>query len=118
LAITTACQHPKEAFAVIQWLQSPANQLITYKDVQLFPSAISALNDPSLHQPEAFYGGEDTTTIFAQAAKQVPVAYYGPENDIVGTAFSDQLSLVEFQGKNPDQAWNAAQQEAQREMLR
>jgi cellobiose transport system substrate-binding protein len=118
LAITTACQYPKEAFAVIQWLQSPANQLIGYKDLQLFPSAISDLNNPNLHQPEAFFGGEDTTTVFAQAARNVPLSYYGPENDVVAAAFTDQLSLVEFQAKNPDQAWNDAQQEAQRELLR
>jgi cellobiose transport system substrate-binding protein len=118
LAITTACQYPKEAFAVVQWLQSPANQVLDYKGVQLFPSAISDLNDPGLHQSEAFYGGQDTTTIFAQSARQVPLSYYGPENDVVAAAFTDQLSLVEFQAKNPDQAWNDAQQEAQREMLR
>ncbi|TMD65251.1 MAG: extracellular solute-binding protein [Chloroflexi bacterium] len=118
LAVTTACQYPKEAFAVIQWLQSPANQLLGYKDLQLFPSAISDLNNPGMHQPEAFFGREDTTTIFAQSARQVPLSYYGPENDIVGGAFTDQLNLVEFQKKNPDQAWNTAQQEAQRELLR
>jgi cellobiose transport system substrate-binding protein len=118
LAITTACQYPKEAFAVIQWLQSPANQLLGYKDLQLFPSAISDLNNPSMHQPEAFFGGEDTTTVFAQSARQVPLSYYGPENDVVASAFSDQLSLVEFQGKNPGKAWNDTQQEAQRELLR
>jgi cellobiose transport system substrate-binding protein len=118
LAITTACQYPKEAFAVIQWLQSPANQLLAYKDLQLFPSAISDLNDPGLHHAEAFFGGQDTTTVFAQSARHVPLSYYGPENDVVAALFTDQLSLVEFQGKNPDQAWNAAQQGAQREMLR
>jgi cellobiose transport system substrate-binding protein len=118
LAVTTASQYPKEAFAVIQWLQSPANQLLGYKDLQLFPSAISDLNNPSMHQPEAFFGGEDTTTVFAQSARQVPLSYYGPENDVVASAFSDQLSLVEFQGKNPGKAWNDTQQEAQRELLR
>lgn len=118
LGVTTACQYPKEAFAVIQWLESPANQLLGYKDIQLFPSAISNLNNPEMHQSEAFFGGEDTTTIFAQSARQVPPSYYGPENDIVGGAFFDQLSLVEFQKQNPDQAWNTAQQEAQRELLR
>ncbi len=118
LGITKYCQHPKEAFEVIKWLQSPANQVAGYKALQLYPSAISSLDDPALHQKEAFYGGEDTTTIFSDVAKRVPLTYHGPDEGLVGTPFTDQLNLVEFQNKNPDQAWNDAQQTAQRELLR
>jgi cellobiose transport system substrate-binding protein len=118
LGISKYSQHPKEAFEVIKWLQSPQNQAIGYKDLQLYPSAISALDDPSLHQKEAFYGGQDTTTIFSETVKHVPLSYSGPYNDVAGTPFGDQLKLVEFQNKSPEQAWNDAQQQAQRELLR
>lgn len=118
MAVTAACQHPKEAFEVIKWLQSPQNQVAAYKELQLYPSAISSLDDPALHQKEAFYGGEDTSSIFSVAVKNIPSFYSGPDDGIVGTAFSDQLTLVEYQGKSPEQAWNDAQAEAQRELSR
>jgi cellobiose transport system substrate-binding protein len=114
LAITKACQYPQVAMQIIEWLQSPQNQLTAYQQIQLFPSAISALDNPSIYHPEAFFGGEDTTRIFAAAAKQVPLFYAGPDDGTANTAFTDQLNLVEFAGKNPNQAWIDAQQEARR----
>ncbi|GHO57284.1 ABC transporter substrate-binding protein [Ktedonobacter robiniae] len=118
LAITKYCQHPKEAFEVIKWLQSPTNQVAGYKDLQLYPSALDSLNDPALHQKEDFYGGEDTQDVFGVAVKNVPSFYSGPYDGIAGTAITDQLSLVEYQGKDPGQAWNDAQAATQRGLLR
>ena len=118
LAITKASQHPKEAFEVIKWLQSPENQVVGYTNIQLFPSTISAFSAPQLHQAEAFYGGEDTTKIFAQSATQIPRYYMGPDDGTVSGPITDQLALVEFQHKTPDQAWTDAIQRGQRELLR
>jgi len=117
LAITKYSQHPKEAFEVIKWLQSPQNQVTAYKDIQLYPSALAAFNDPGMHSHEAFFGGQDTTPIFAEAAKNVPIMYMGPDDGTVSTPFNDQLSLVEFQNKNPEQAWIDAQTTARKELL-
>jgi cellobiose transport system substrate-binding protein len=116
LAISKYCQHPQEAFAVIKWLQSPQNQVTAYKDIQLYPSALDALSDPKMHSSEAFYGGQDTTQIFADAAKNVPTMYMGPDDGTVSSPFYDQLKLVEFENKNPEQAWNDAQVKARREL--
>src|SRR5579859_3111939 len=85
MAITKYCQYPKEAFEVIKWLQSPQNQVIASNELQLFPSALSALDDPSLNQPEAFFGGQQTTPIFSAAAKNVPLAFQGPNDGTVDT---------------------------------
>jgi cellobiose transport system substrate-binding protein len=117
LAITKACQHPQEAFEVIKWLQSPQNQAYSYKDIQLFPSAPAAFNDPSIFKPEAYYGGEDTTKIFADAMQHIPTQYVGPYDGDVSTPFTDQLNLVEYQNKNPNRAWNDAQKEAQQQLM-
>lgn len=115
LTVPKATPHPKEAFEVIKWLQSPQNQAFAYKDIQLFPSAPGALSDPSLLQNEAYYGGEDTTKVFLQALSQVPSMYVSPYDS--SSPFTDQLNLVEYQNKNPDQAWNDAQKEAHRQLL-
>lgn len=117
LAISKYCQYPQEAFAVIKWLQSPQNQVTAYKDIQLYPSALAAFNDPGLHSSEAFYGGQDTTEIFAAAAKNVPTMYMAPDDGVAQTPFYEQLSLVEFQDKNPEQAWNDTQTEVRKDIL-
>nr|BBH89178.1 sugar ABC transporter substrate-binding protein [Thermosporothrix sp. COM3] len=118
LTITKYCQHPKEAFEVIKWLQSPQNQLTAYKTMQLFPSAFDALKSPELAQPEPFFGGQRTTEIFSAAAVNVPNSYSAPDDSVVSTAITDQLTLIELQGKNPEQAWQDAQNEARRVLLR
>jgi cellobiose transport system substrate-binding protein len=117
LAITKYCQHPQEALEVIKWLESPQNQVTAYKDVQLYPSAIAAFNNPGMHSNEAFYGGQDTTQIFAEAAKNIPTMYMGAEDQTAWNTFTDQLNLVEFQNKNPEQAWNDTQVEVRRQIL-
>ncbi|GCE08640.1 ABC transporter substrate-binding protein [Dictyobacter aurantiacus] len=118
LAVTKASAHPKEAFEVVKWLENPANQLTAYKSLQLFPSTISTLDQPGMSAKEDFYGGQDTNQIFSVAAKDIPRFYFNEYSDIVGGAYSDQLSLIALQGKKSDQAWNDAQTEIQRQLLR
>ncbi|WP_201361310.1 ABC transporter substrate-binding protein [Dictyobacter formicarum] len=118
LAVTKASAHPKEAFEVIKWLENPANQLTAYKSLQLFPSTLSTLDQPGMSSKEDFYGGQDTNQIFSVAAKDIPRFYFNEYSDIVGGAYSDQLSLIAQQNKNSEQAWNDAQTEIQRQLLR
>jgi cellobiose transport system substrate-binding protein len=114
LAISKSSPHPKEAFEVMKWLLSPQNQLISYNDLQLYPSTPSTLDNPDMHKPEPFFGNQDTTAIFATAMKEVPIFNMSSEDNAAGTGFNDQLPLVEFQNKNSDQAWNDAQAETRR----
>jgi cellobiose transport system substrate-binding protein len=118
LSVTTASQHPKEAFEVVKWLQNAENQLAGYNELQLFPSTIKTLEAADLNQPEAFFGGQNTTAIFSAVAKNVPLSYMGPYDDTASSALADQLPLMEQQNKNPDQAWNDAQQRIQRDLTR
>jgi cellobiose transport system substrate-binding protein len=118
LGVTTASKHPQLAFDIAKWIESPQNQLFAYKDIQIYPSTIAALNSPEMHQGESFYGGEDTTNVFAAAAKEIPTYYQSPYDNDINTDFTDQVNLMDFQNKSPSQAWNEAQYEAQRELLR
>src|SRR5579859_7169733 len=118
LAVTTYSDHAKAAFEVIKWLENPQNQVIAYNDIQTFPSAIAALNDPSLGQPEAFFGGQNTTPIFAASAQNVPLFFSGPMDATVDNTLYDELLNVEFSGKDSEQAWKDAQQAIERALLR
>lgn len=118
LTVTTASEHPKEAFEVIKWLQSPENQLRSYQNLQLFPSALKALDDPSLSQPEKFFGNQQTTPIFAASAKNVPLSPANSNDGTVENEFKTQLTEVELNNKDPEQAWKDAQDAIQRDLLR
>jgi cellobiose transport system substrate-binding protein len=118
LTVTKYTQHPQLAYDIIQWLQSPQNQLTAYKDIQLYPSATADFSSPILHTPDTFFGGQDTTQVFGPAAKNVPIIYIGPKDGAVNPHFTDQLALVEDSNKNSTQAWNDAQKLAHRELLR
>ncbi|GCE23795.1 sugar ABC transporter substrate-binding protein [Dictyobacter kobayashii] len=118
LAVTKASAHPQEAFEVVKWLENPTNQLTAYKSLQLFPSTLSTFDQPGMNSNEDFYGGQDTNQVFSVAAKDIPRFYFNAYSDIVAGAYSDQLSLIALQNKSPDQAWNDAQTEIQRQLLR
>jgi len=116
LTIPKAAKHPEEAFALISFLQSPENSLRQQVNMQLFPSTPWAYEQPEFQQQDAFFGGQVTNTIFAQAAKNVPDIYYSPADNIIGPPLTDNLLEVAVSGKNPDDAWNDAQKRIRREM--
>jgi cellobiose transport system substrate-binding protein len=118
LAVTRYSQHPQEAFEVIKWLQNSQNQITASNDIQLFPSALSALDNPSLGQPEPYFGGQNTTPLFAAAAKNVPLAFSSPYDNTVETELNTQFQLIQSDNKDPNLAWNDAQAAIQRDLLR
>ncbi len=116
LAVTTYSQHPKEALAVIMWLESPRNQLRGYTDLALFPSTPSAYSSPAMNQAQSFYGGQDTTTVFAQSARNVKPAYFGPDYDIVNAVFQQGITNIDALNERPQQSWQDTMNEVQREL--
>ncbi|GCE14714.1 ABC transporter substrate-binding protein [Tengunoibacter tsumagoiensis] len=116
LAITKASPHPREAFQVLSWLLSPASQLQAYLDLGIFPSAPADLTSTKMFRPETFYGGQITTKIFTESAKNVVPGYIGPNNDLVSTLFQQELSLIETQNSDSQTAWNDVQQQIAREL--
>lgn len=117
LGVTKASQNPQIAFDVIKWIESPQNQLVAYKDIQLFPSTPSVFNSTSMFTNEPFFGGQDTTKVFASAATQVPITYATPTDPNIQGDFTSELQAVEYQNASPAQTWTIAQQDAQREIL-
>jgi cellobiose transport system substrate-binding protein len=100
----------------MKWLLSPTNQTRSYLDNSLFPSTPASYSDVRLYKANAFFGGQRTAEVFCQAAEQIKSTYLGPESAVVGNVFHFQLSLIEAQNKNPESAWNDAQQEIQRQL--
>lgn len=118
LSIMRTSKHPKEAFEVIKWLQNPENQVKSFTDVNLFPSAVKALDAKELLQKEDFFGGQATGEIFTESARNVKPAYFGSKYANLNGIVSRQLQSVALQGKNPEEAWKAALARVKKELLR
>ena len=118
LAIMGTSKHPSEAFQLIKWLQNPENQVKSLADVNLFPSAKTALDAPALREKEDFFGGQATGEIFTASALRVKPSYFGPRYVNVNGIVNRQLQSVSTQGKDPDQAWRDTLARIDKELLR
>jgi cellobiose transport system substrate-binding protein len=116
IGITKYSQHAKEAFEIIKWLQSPQNQLRSFLNENLFPSTPGVFSNSKMVDHAPFFGGENITAIFTQAAAHVKPTYFDPQNNLVDTIFKAELQNVDALNKDPNTAWNDAQREIQREL--
>ncbi len=107
LMVPTSSKDPQAAFDFIKWYTSPANQVTTFNEIQLFPSTPASFDGDGLKADNRFYGGQDSLTFFNRAAEQVPISYISPYENLT-TPFSSELTLVETAGKDPDRAWDDA----------
>jgi cellobiose transport system substrate-binding protein len=118
LAITKYCKNPEAAFAFISWLESSKNQAEAFLDPVLFPSTPASYTDSRLAAPDPFFGGQKIVDVFAASAKKYPGAFFSPYDSIIDSPISAELVNIETAGKNPDQAWNDAQHQVERELTR
>ena len=118
LSITKNCPRPQAAFDIIAWLLSPENQARTFLDAGLFPSSPSAFTDPRLLEPEPFFGGQVTMSVFGKSASDVKPAYFSPYDIAISDTYTDELTNVELVGKDPAQAWNDARRTVTRLLQR
>ncbi|MEK3734817.1 MULTISPECIES: ABC transporter substrate-binding protein [Paenibacillus] len=118
LAIMKSSEYPQEAFEVIKWIQSPDNQIQTFNNINLFPSAKAALEAESMHVEEPFFGGQATGEIFTESARNVKPAYFGAKYANINGIVTRELSMVALQGKNSEKAWEDALNRVKKELLR
>ena len=72
LALLDSSKDKEAGWAYIEYhLGRPESQLAMYKSADLFPSLESTYSDPIFNEPDAFYGGQKTRQVFADAVKTV-----------------------------------------------
>lgn len=113
LTIPAATGNKEEALKIVQDLLSPENQATTYTEVGNFPSSAEALEQPALQEPDDFFGGQVTTSVFQTASENMPISYTSPIDNELQAPFITELANVQSQGKDPQQAWNDALTAAQ-----
>ncbi|MFJ9707822.1 ABC transporter substrate-binding protein [Streptomyces sp. NPDC101234] len=112
LALPKQCRNPEEAFKIISWILSPANDARGFTDAAIFPAAPAAYTMPAMTGPDAFFGGQKIIEVFGPAAKSVPAAYEAPADAAVMAPYKTELTNIEAKGKKPDDAWNDAVSQA------
>lgn len=116
LAVLKSSKNPEVSAEIAKFINSSENQITSYKNLSLFPAEIDALESDELDHNEEFFGGQNTTEIFAESAKNVKEAYRGSKESIVFTAFRDELDLVKIKDKDPEEAWLDALEKIERDL--
>ncbi|WP_225095255.1 ABC transporter substrate-binding protein [Streptomyces sp. CoH27] len=112
LALPRQCRNPEEAFKIISWILSPANDARGFTDAAIFPAAPAAYSMPAMTGPDAFFGGQKIIEVFGPAAQAVPDSYEAPADAAVMAPYMTELTNVEAKGKKPDDAWKDAVSQA------
>jgi len=116
LTIPKTSKDPEAAFALITWLTSPENQVVTYQESSLFPSTPASFGSIRPDAPNKFCGGQPITRTFVEAAKEVPTTFISPYESTVGDGVNLELTNIETQGKDPERAWDDAMARADRQL--
>jgi cellobiose transport system substrate-binding protein len=112
LALPKQCRNPQEAFKIISWILSPANDARGFTDAAIFPAAPAAYAMPAMTGPDAFFGGQKIIEVFGPAAKSIPDSYEAPADAAVMAPYMTELTNIEAKGKKPDDAWKDAVSQA------
>jgi cellobiose transport system substrate-binding protein len=112
LALPKQCRNPEEAFKIISWILSPANDARGFTDAAIFPAAPAAYKMPAMTGGDAFFGGQKIIDVFGPAAENIPTAYQAPADSAVSAPYYTELTNIEAKGKKPDDAWKDAVSQA------
>ena len=102
LAILESSKNKDAAWAYIEYhLGRPESQLAMYKGADLFPSLESTYSDPIFNEPDAFFGGQKSRQIFAEAVRTVPNAtVYTADYAEINTLVSIELQKMALGKQN------------------
>ncbi|BBI32935.1 extracellular solute-binding protein [Cohnella abietis] len=118
MGILKSSKYPKEAYEVIKFLVSPENLIAGYKDFGNYPSTPEIYTKPEMVNENAFFGNQDLSTVFADAAKDVKVAHTDTRDDMVFNEITKALGSVDAQKKDSEKAWKDAQEQIKRQLSR
>ena len=80
LTIPDQCENKEAAFAFIEYaLCTRAGQVAQFRNYNIFPAYLPALEDPFFKQPDPFFGGQPLGAFFAEGVKDLPVMYRTPD---------------------------------------
>ncbi|WP_088103210.1 ABC transporter substrate-binding protein [Halalkalibacter urbisdiaboli] len=119
LTIPKQSEHPEEAYALIKWLLSPEQQLVTFQNNGNFPSTPSIYESEDLQNfTSEYYSGAPLGQLFGEAAKEVKLVHEGPASIQIEEAILDAVKRVEDGQATPDDSWQQAMKQLERQLRR
>ena len=80
LAIPAASENQEEAYALLEWLTAPEQQITMWTDAQHFPSSSTAAADGAVAAAtDEYFSNAPIGEIFKESADDLPIATLGPE---------------------------------------
>ena len=101
---------------MIKFLVSPENLIVGYKEFGNYPSTPEIYTKPEMVNKNAFFGDQDLSPVFADAAKDVKVAHTDPRDDMVSSIIVEQLGFVDTKKEDPEKSWTEAQDRIKRQL--
>lgn len=100
-------EHPEEAYAFIEWLTAPEQQLKVFESTGNFPSTPELYDDEALTgMSKAYFNDAPVGQIFTAAAQAVEPQYQGPlQGDVLAT-IGQGLGRIEDGSQSPEDAWS------------
>ena len=110
ISIPGETENAEEAYKFTEWLVSPENQLKSFQDKGLFPSAHSVYEMEEFKtNKDEFFGGQSTAPVFAEAAQDINGAVYKGEKYFpIYSEVTNALENVQTKGTDPEKEWKEA----------
>lgn len=114
LAVIGTTSHPKEAAEVVKYLTNKDSQTANLKELSLFPANQEVYGEEVMVNEDEFFGGQEINQYFIDAAEHIGYVYKDKRNKAANDCFTEQMTLVEYQGKDPEKAWEDAVAKAEK----
>ncbi len=116
LAIPRNAPHAQEAYDFITWLEAPEQQLALFEASNVFPSTPELYTNPSLTGlTNPFFNDAPVGEIYIASVESVAGYPIGPESRTVEQQFEAAIGRVEQGAQSPEDAWDQAIEDAERE---
>ena len=108
LGVPAASQHPEEAYALIEWLLSPENQMHQFTEEGQFPSVPELYDTEEVQSFEnPFFNSAPVGQIYADNAERVVAQNTGPNYNAIDSEFTDGLGRIIDGTESPEEAWQS-----------
>ncbi|HEX2143469.1 MAG TPA: extracellular solute-binding protein [Glycomyces sp.] len=100
-------EHAEEAYAFLEWLTAPEQQLKVFESTGNFPSTPELYEDEALTgMTKPYFNEAPVGQIFTAAAQAVEPQYQGPlQGDVLAT-IGQGLGRIEDGSQTPEEAWS------------
>lgn len=107
LVLPAQGENAEAAYALIEWLTAPEQQLKVFKETGNFPSTPELYDDTELTGfSKEYFNNAPVGEIFTAAAQQVEPQYQGPlQGDVLAT-IGQGLGRIEEGAETPEEAWD------------